>query len=119
AYHLTLRLFLRDSRAIYMRALLFIAAHQAFVRHDLHQFQDSRVADRLGLAERIVDVANSGSTPLPQHAQNCEFAVSGTRLVDFGHRPDHTTKPFVMSTKMFVAVAWDAGQLGVVGRLAY
>src|SRR5215831_5131092 len=88
-----------------MRPLLLIAAHQAFVRHDLHEFQDGGVADRLGFAERPEDVADGRSAPLPQHVQNFELGVGGTRSTEFAHRQDTTTKTFVMSTKIFVGSA--------------
>lgn len=61
-------------------ALRFIAPDEAFLGHDLQEFQNAGVADRLLCAESFVDLANRRRPACPQHPQ--DFKLGGCRFVN-------------------------------------
>ena len=50
-----------------MRALLFVAANQALLRHNLHGLQDGSVLRRLAGRDNAMDIANGGRPAAPEH----------------------------------------------------
>jgi hypothetical protein len=87
-------------------ALGFVSADRPFCGHDLEKLQDAGVAESLFLAEGVVNFADRGRAACPEDAQDFELG-SGGFLWFLLHWRDHTTKVFVVSTKIFV----DRGEL--------
>ena|SRR2546427_5813991 len=98
---LALGLFGGQARFIDVRALGFVSANRSFCGHDLQKLQDAGVAEGLLLAESVVNFANCRRAACPEDAQDFEFG-SGGFLRYLLHEEDHTTKVFVVSTKIFV-----------------
>jgi 23S rRNA pseudouridine2605 synthase len=110
---LALGLFLRLLRFIDMRALIFVAADETFHGHDLHELEYCRVAESLFRLQRFLDFANRGRSALPENLQDLQLGGGGLLRRGVFHAQHHTTKDFVMSTKIFV-VLWTA--VGAVGE---
>ena len=51
-----------------------VAEQRAFLRHDLHEFQDRRVADLTVRRERAVHLTHGARPALPDHAEDFELA---------------------------------------------
>src|SRR6185295_18452772 len=98
-------------RFVDMGALILVAADQALGSHDLHQFQNRRVAESLFFLQRFVDIANRGRPAIPENLKDLELSGSGLLWRGVFHAGHHTTKEFVMSTKIFV-VSLDGGLSG-------
>jgi len=99
---LPLGFFRRLLRFIDMRALILVAADQALCGHDLHQLQNSCVAGSLFFLQRFVDFANRGWSAIPEHLEDLQLTGGGLLWRGVFHAMHHTTKEFVMSTKIFV-----------------
>ena len=112
---LALGLFCRLLRFIDMGALIFVATDETLRGHDLHQLEYRRVAESLFGLQRFVDFANRGRSALPQNLQDLKLGGSGLLRRGVFHAQHHTTKDFVMSTKIFV-LPWTA--VGAAGEPA-
>src|SRR5439155_22218364 len=80
--------------------------HEAFLDHDLQQLEDGRVADRPGMVEGLVDIADGARTALPQHTQNFQLRVRRSTL-------RHGAS---LCTKLFVLTRYTGRVRGVSGR---
>src|SRR5579863_1052621 len=87
-------------------ALGFVSPHRSFCCHDLQQLQDGRISKQLLLAQRFMDLTNRRRPARPKDVENLKFR-SGRLLRGLFHAEHHTTKTFVVSTKIFV----DAGKI--------
>jgi len=85
---------------INVRTLIFIAAYQTFGGHDLEEFKNTGIAYGFFLAESQVNLADGRGTAVPKDTEDLEFGRGW--LVGFHHAGHHTTKLFVLSTKIFV-----------------
>src|SRR5438067_862505 len=66
-----------------MRALLFVAANQALLRHNLHGLQDGGVLRRLAGRDYAMDISNRGRPAAPKHGEDFQFRVSRPGRVFF------------------------------------
>ena len=80
--HLLLGLLLRQASAINMGTLRFIPVQQSFLEHDLHYFQDSRVARLLLGIDLFPNPADRARALTPQDAQDAQLSLC--RLGQFG-----------------------------------
>ena len=101
---LALGLFCGLLRFIHVGTLVLVAPDQALRGHDLHQLQHCGVAEGLFFAERFVDFANRGWAAIPEHLKYLQLSGCGLLWRGFSHAEHHTTKKFVMSTKIFVVL---------------
>ena len=86
---------------IAVRPLCFVSAHRALCGHDLQKLEHSGVAEIFFLAERFVNFSDRLRSAAPEDAQ--DFKLRSGRFVGrLLHGKEHTTKVFVVSTKIFV-----------------
>ncbi len=76
---LFLRLFSGAGRFVHVGALLFIAANEGFLGHDLHLFEDRGVLSWLALGDYGVDVADGGRAAAPEDGQDFQFGFGRAR----------------------------------------
>ena len=60
-----------------MRAIGFVADHEAFGGHDLEHLEDGGVAGGTFLIESVVNLANGGRLLLPEDLEELEFGFGG------------------------------------------
>ena len=65
-------------KRIDVRALRFIAFHQAFLRHDLEKLENRRIP---GLLSHVLQyLPDRAGAVVPEHAENGEFGISWAGL---------------------------------------
>jgi 23S rRNA pseudouridine2605 synthase len=99
---LALSLFGGLLRFIDVSALVFVTADKPLAGHDLHEFQDGRVAESLFFLKCIMHVADCRRPAFPKYLQDLQLGCGRFLWRGVFHERHHTTNNFVMSTKIFV-----------------